>query len=109
MAELVFIPSSPEGFRQSAAGAVVLGGGDRVLDLAPAGATTVQLPNPAIWDPATGVLITKTNTNAAGITLLRNGAELVNAVAANFLLPGSNTAAILGWLVRSDGVDWYVV
>lgn len=109
MAELLFITNPPAGFRQSAAGVVVLGAGDRVLDLAPVGATTVQLPDPTLWDPATAVLITKTNTNADGITLVRFAAEQINAIAANFLLPGSNTAAILGWLVRSNGANWFVV
>lgn len=72
------------------------------------GDVTLTLPDPTIQGLGRHFRITKTNTGTNKITLAPDVAELINGVAANFDLQGSNTAARGQWDVSSDGTNWWV-
>lgn len=69
----------------------------------------VQLPSPSLrkW------LFQKVSGGTNGIRLVRAGTEKINGVAATYTLPGSTTAwdsaVPQGWMLYSDGTDWFVV
>lgn len=80
--------------------------GETLLQSTASGNVSDQLPAPV----TTFVLVVyKTTTDTNKITLVRNGTEKINGVAASFDLPNSaNGAADNAWVVISDGTDWYV-
>lgn len=81
--------------------------GDRLVFVdTTSGVVDLTLPTPG--DDGRQFAITKTNTGANKITLVRNGSEDINGAAASYDLPGSDAAAIGRWHVVSDGTDWWV-
>lgn len=72
------------------------------------GVVNLTLPRPTDDGAGRQFVITKTNTDANKITLVRHGAENINGVAASYDLPGSDAAAIGRWHVSSDGTNWWV-
>lgn len=70
----------------------------------PTGALNVQLPAPSanfhcVIKDMSGDLL------ANSITIVRNGVENIDGVAANFVLKSNNQSITL----FSDGTDWYII
>ena len=81
---------------------------DSTIILNPSGgAFNLQLPNPATKAGQKVALIngdgTMSSTNK--VTLVRNGSEKINNLAANFEL----IAPYGRWILASDGVDWHLI
>lgn len=75
-----------------------------VLDL------VVNLPNPVGTGPRKWKLLKKFWQGIGKVTLHRNGAEKINGVAADYVVPGSQVAVLgAGGDLYTDGVDWYYV
>lgn len=74
-----------------------------------AGSIVITLPTAASVGARTWLLLQRSGDAAEDITLDPNGAEQINGVAANFILPGSDEDSVKGWLLVCDGSSWWVV
>jgi hypothetical protein len=73
------------------------------------GSIEIDLPSPASVGARTWTLIQRVGNAANDITLDPAGAESINGVAANFVLPGSDEDSVKAWLLVCDGSNWWVV
>lgn len=67
---------------------------------------TLTLPDPA---SKRKFIIKKTDTGTNTVSLARFAAEQIEGTGATFLLPGSAGTGRPGWIVWSDGTNWWVI
>lgn len=89
---------------QSGSGTISPSSGATVLADTSGGAVTVNLPTPAL-DGFVRIKDSGFNANTNNITVVRNGAEDIDGVAASYVMNSDGESKVF----VSDGTDWFVL